>query len=60
MQYEEVKELLEAEKVKLMEKINNPNLSAEEREKLQHNIVNVEYIIELTDMNHFERGFILQ
>jgi hypothetical protein len=56
MDYQEVKNKLEASKLKLMNKMQNPNLSKEEKEKIEKEIVNYEYIIELTDMNHFERG----
>jgi hypothetical protein len=57
MIYEEVKEKLEATKQELTKKMENPNLSKEEKESLAKSIYNYEYIIELTDMNHFERGF---
>jgi hypothetical protein len=43
-----------------MTKMQNPNLSKEEKEKIEKEIVNYEYIIELTDMNHFERGTMAQ
>ncbi len=56
MDYQEVKEVLEEAKIKLMKKIENPNLSKEEKRKIQYSIYNYDYIIELTDMNHFERG----
>ncbi|MED4205480.1 DUF3896 family protein [Neobacillus mesonae] len=57
MDYREVKDQLEETKLKLMKKAKNPNLSPEEQENIQNSIINFEYIIELTDMNHFERGF---
>jgi hypothetical protein len=60
MDYLEVKNKLEASKLKLMTKMQNPNLSKEEKELIQKEIVNYEYIIELTDMNHFERGSVAQ
>ncbi|MDZ5473063.1 DUF3896 family protein [Bacillus sp. 31A1R] len=31
-------------------------LSLEEKDNIKNTIMNYEYIIELTDMNHFERG----
>ncbi|GHH98959.1 DUF3896 family protein [Neobacillus kokaensis] len=57
MDYREVKNQLEETKLKLMKKAENPKLSLEEKENIQHSIINFEYIIELTDMNHYERGF---
>lgn len=59
MNYQEVKEKLEATKQNLMKKLKNPNLSKEEFESIKRSIDNYEYIIELTDMNHFERGKIV-
>lgn len=60
MDFKEVKETLEALKSQLMNEMQNPNLSSEEKEKIQKSIINYEYIIELTDINHFERGSIAQ
>lgn len=59
MNYQEVKGKLEALKLELMNKMQNPNLSIEEKENIQNLIVNYEYIIELTEMNHFERGSVV-
>lgn len=56
MEYQEVKEKLETLKVQLINKKKNENLTIEERENIEKLIVNYDYIIELTDMNHFERG----
>jgi hypothetical protein len=56
MNYKEVKEKLEASKLNLINKMHNHALSLEEKENIQKSIINYEYIIELTDMNHFERG----
>jgi hypothetical protein len=56
MKYVEVKEQLEASKLELVKKLKNPNLTKEEYETIKKSIDNYEYIIELTDMNHFERG----
>jgi hypothetical protein len=56
MDYQEVKEVLEALKITLMKKIEDPNLSKEEKRNIQYSIYNYDYIIELTDMNHFQRG----
>lgn len=57
MNYNEIKEKLEAVRLDLTEKIQNPNLTAEEKEIIKNSILNYEYMIELTEMNHFERGF---
>lgn len=56
MEYQETKERLESLKKELAKKLENPSTTKEEIEKLQHSIDNYEYIIELTDMNHYERG----
>lgn len=58
MNYLEIKESLEAAKRNLMKKMEKPNLSREELESILDSIENYEYIIELTDMNHYERGLI--
>lgn len=58
MDYQEVKTILEVSKNELQKKLESQNLSEEERTNLQYSIKNYEYIIELTDMNHFERGFV--
>jgi hypothetical protein len=60
MKYVEVKEKLEASKLELVKKLKNPNLTKEEYETIKRSIDNYDYIIELTDMNHFERGAIVQ
>lgn len=59
MNYQEVKEKLEASKLELMKKIEDPNLSNDEKQNILKSLDNYEYIIELTDMNHFERGLIV-
>ncbi|QOR65002.1 DUF3896 family protein [Cytobacillus suaedae] len=56
MEYKQVKEKLEASKMELIYKLQKQNLSNEEKENLQKSIANIDYIIELTDMNHYERG----
>jgi hypothetical protein len=58
MKYSEVKEKLEASKLDLVKKLKNPNLTKEEYETIKKSIDNYDYMIELTDMNHFERGAI--
>jgi hypothetical protein len=59
MKYTEVKEKLEASKLELVKKLKNPSLTKEEYETIKKSIDNYDYIIELTDMNHFERGAIV-
>lgn len=56
MEYLKLKEKLEETKKELVYKMQNPTLTPEEKEELQKAISNYEYIIELADMNHFERG----
>jgi len=56
MNYLEVKGQLEEKKLNLLKKLDNSNLSKEEMEKIKRAIDNYEYIIELTEMNHYERG----
>ncbi|MBE4909962.1 DUF3896 family protein [Bacillus luteolus] len=56
MDYKQVKEKLEASKMELIHKLQKPNLSHEEKDNLEKSIANIDYIIELTDMNHYERG----
>jgi hypothetical protein len=40
----------------LVKKLKSPNLTKEEYETIKKSIDNYDYMIELTDMNHFERG----
>ncbi len=56
MYYEEVKAKLEDSKYVLMKRMKTSTLSNEELEALQKKLQNYDYIIELTDMNHFGRG----
>ncbi|MEW8969834.1 DUF3896 family protein [Mesobacillus jeotgali] len=56
MNYQEVKAQLEALQLQLANKMQNPSLSIDEKSELQRAIANYDYIIELTCMNHFERG----
>jgi hypothetical protein len=58
LEYKEIKQQLEATKQRLINKLQNPNLSTGEREDLQKTIINYDYILELTEMNHFERGMV--
>lgn len=57
MDFHEVKDQLELHKQNLIKKLQNGNLTKEESETVRSSIDNYEYIIELTDMNHYERGF---
>lgn len=59
MNYQEVKSQLEALQMALVTKMQNPDLSLEEKENILKAIANYEYIIELTCMNHFERGTLI-
>lgn len=59
MKYVEVKENLETSKLELVKKLKNPNLTKEQYETIKRSIDNYDYIIELTDMNHFERGAVV-
>ena len=56
MEYKKTKEELEGLRLELVNKMNNPNLSVEEKKSIEKSIDNYDYIIELTDMNHYERG----
>lgn len=56
MNYREIIEQLEGQKQNLITRLENTNLSKEEYEAIQRSIENYQYIIELTEMNHYERG----
>ncbi|WP_026585408.1 DUF3896 family protein [Bacillus sp. J33] len=60
MDYLEIKQKLEAAKQDLMIKMQDPAVLKEDKERIQKLIANYEYMIELTDMNHFERGKVTQ
>ncbi|WP_277613941.1 DUF3896 family protein [Neobacillus muris] len=57
MEYQEVKKVLEGMKLDLLQKLEDPSLSLDEKVNIKKTIYNYEYIIELTEMNHYERGF---
>lgn len=57
MDFHDLKDQLELHKQNLIKKLQNGNLTKEESETVRSSIDNYEYIIELTDMNHYERGF---
>ncbi|OIK13088.1 hypothetical protein BIV60_14875 [Bacillus sp. MUM 116] len=56
MDYLEVILCLEKNKMNLVKMLEAQNLSNEQLESIQHSIDNYNYIIELTEMNYFERG----
>lgn len=58
MHYQEVKKSLEEIKLNLENKMHDTTLSPFEKEEIKRSIENYEYILELTDMNHFDRGSI--
>ncbi|PEK47244.1 hypothetical protein COL64_07470 [Bacillus toyonensis] len=55
--YLATKKHLELKKQNLCKKLSNKRLSEKEREQLKHEIDNYEYILNLVEMNHYERGF---
>ncbi|WP_462413292.1 DUF3896 family protein [Neobacillus sp. Marseille-QA0830] len=59
MEYQEVKEVLEGMRQDLLRKLEDASLTKEDKINIQKSIYNYEYIIELTDMNHFERGLMV-
>lgn len=59
MNYLEIKKKLEAAKQELEIKMHGQAVSDSEKDTLQKRIDNYEYMIELTEMNHFERGNII-
>jgi hypothetical protein len=58
MNYQEVKEILETKKLELIKRMENPDISKEEIELIKISLANYDYILELTDMNHFGRGIV--
>lgn len=54
--YHETKRQLEMKKQQLCEQLANTKLTEEERKKIKREIDNYEYILNLVEMNHFERG----
>ncbi|WP_026576197.1 DUF3896 family protein [Bacillus sp. UNC438CL73TsuS30] len=56
MDYLEVISIIEKNKLNLVKMLEGKNLSKEQMDTIQHSIDNYNYIIELTEMNHFERG----
>ncbi|MFX3623553.1 MAG: DUF3896 family protein [Ectobacillus sp.] len=54
--YHEIKEKLEGQKQDLLTKLKNTALTDKERETIQMSIDNYQYILDLVEMNYFERG----
>ncbi|PEM25710.1 DUF3896 family protein [Bacillus wiedmannii] len=55
--YNATKKYLEGKKHQLCNKLSCKHLSKKEREQLKLEIDNYEYILNLAEMNHYERGF---
>ncbi|KAA0784285.1 MULTISPECIES: DUF3896 family protein [Bacillus] len=55
--YNATKKYLEGKKQQLCNKLSSKQLSKKEREQLKLEIDNYEYILNLAEMNHYERGF---
>jgi hypothetical protein len=54
--YHEIKERLEGQKQDLLSKLQDATLTDRERETIQMSIDNYQYILDLVEMNYFERG----
>ncbi|MGR3777965.1 DUF3896 family protein [Bacillus paramycoides] len=55
--YHATKKHLELKKEQLCKKLTNVKLTEEERKQIYLEIDNYEYILNLVEMNHYERGF---
>ncbi|WP_379967670.1 DUF3896 family protein [Ectobacillus sp. sgz5001026] len=55
--YQEIKNRLEAQKQQLVEKLETSSITESERQDIQLTIDNYQYILDLADMNYYERGF---
>lgn len=55
--YQEIKDRLEAQKQQLVEKLEASSITESERQDIQLTIDNYQYILDLADMNYYERGF---
>ncbi|QWU44805.1 DUF3896 family protein [Bacillus sp. NP247] len=55
--YHATKKHLELKKQHLCNKLSSMKLSEKEREQMKREIDNYEYILNLVEMNHYERGF---
>ncbi|MCU5379416.1 DUF3896 domain-containing protein [Bacillus cereus] len=56
-EYQATKAYLEGKKQQLCNKLSSKHLSKKEHEQLKLEIDNYEYILNLVEMNHYERGF---
>lgn len=56
MDYLEIKDQLSTTILNLSKQLESKDLAKEEYEEIKRTINNYQYILELTDMNHFERG----
>ncbi|MGH0598082.1 DUF3896 family protein [Bacillus mycoides] len=55
--YQATKKNLELKKQQLCKKLTSVKLTEEERKQIHLEIDNYEYILNLVEMNHYERGF---
>ncbi|QWG85065.1 DUF3896 family protein [Bacillus mycoides] len=55
--YQATKKYLELKKQQLCKKLTSVKLTEEERKQIHLEIDNYEYILNLVEMNHYERGF---
>ena len=55
--YHATKKYVEEKKQQLCTKLSSIHLSKKEREQLKLEIDNYEYILNVVEMNHYERGF---
>lgn len=56
MDYEFVKDQLESKKQDLLKKLESADLTPEDSIAYQLELDNYQYILEMTDMNYFQRG----
>ncbi|MEI4802209.1 DUF3896 family protein [Bacillus sp. NPDC077411] len=54
--YHEIKKQLESQKSHLCKRLTDVKLTENERNEIKRMIDNYEYILNLVEMNHFERG----
>lgn len=58
MDYQEIIINLEEKKQSLLEDFHNTTNNNQKLERIQRELDNIEYVIELVEMNHFARGLI--
>lgn len=56
MNYFEIKRHLTIKIENLLKRLNDPNLPTSDGEALRNMIDNYQYIAEIAEMNHFQRG----